>query len=81
MICCFLLLILCLLYWDCCGLGDSIPSKVQGRNFAPLSSMKRAEIVRPALIYTEPRWRKDEKRIGTILFPFFAMELKLHSIH
>lgn len=27
-----------------CGLGDSIPAEVQGRNFAPLSSMKRLKL-------------------------------------
>ena len=31
-----------------CGLGDSIPSEVQGRNFAPLFFDEKAEIVRPA---------------------------------
>ena len=31
-----------------CGLGDSIPAEVQGRNFAPLFFDEKAEIVRPA---------------------------------
>ena len=31
-----------------CGLGDSIPSEVQGRNFAPFFFDEKAEIVRPA---------------------------------
>ena len=30
-----------------CGLGDSIPAEVQGRNFAPLFFDEKAEIVRP----------------------------------
>lgn len=31
-----------------CGLGDRLPSEVQGRNFAPLFFDEKAEIVRPA---------------------------------
>ena len=45
-----------------CGLGDSIPAEVQGRNFAPLFFDEKAEIVRPtgALYIQNVDGDKDE---------------------
>ena len=45
-----------------CGLGDSIPVEVQGRNFAPLFFDEKADIVRPtgALYIQNLDGEKDE---------------------
>lgn len=54
-----------------CGLGDSIPSEVQGRNFAPLFFDEKAEIVRPAgaLYIQNLDGEKDEKGLVQSYFP------------
>ena len=58
-------------YSELCGLGDSIPSEVQGRNFAPLFFDEKAEIVRPAgaLYIQNLDGEKDEKGLVQSYFP------------
>ena len=54
-----------------CGLGDSIPAEVQGRNFAPLFFDEKAEIVRPtgALYIQNLDGEKDENGLVQTYFP------------
>ena len=54
-----------------CGLGDSIPAEVQGRNFAPLFFDEKAEIVRPtgALYIQNVDGDKDENGLVQTYFP------------
>ena len=54
-----------------CGLGDSIPAEVQGRNFAPLFFDEKADIVRPtgALYIQNLDGEKDENGLVTSYFP------------
>ncbi len=54
-----------------CGLGDSIPAEVQGRNFAPLFFDEKAEIVRPtgALYIQNIDGEKDENGLVKTYFP------------
>ncbi|MFT0263849.1 sulfatase family protein [Bacteroides faecis] len=54
-----------------CGLGDSIPAEVQGRNFAPLFFDEKAEIVRPAgaLYIQNLDGEKNEKGLVQSYFP------------
>ena len=61
-----------------CGLGDSIPSEVQGRNFAPLSSMKRRKLfVRVGALYIQNLdGEKDEKRIEFNLISLLLRGIK-----
>ena len=54
-----------------CGLGDSIPVEVQGRNFAPLFFDEKADIVRPtgALYIQNLDGEKDENGLVMSYFP------------
>ena len=54
-----------------CGLGDSIPAEVQGRNFAPLFFDEKAEIIRPtgALYIQNIDGEKDENGLVKTYFP------------
>ena len=54
-----------------CGLGDSIPAEVQGRNFAPLFFDEKAEIIRPtgALYIQNLDGEKDENGLVQTYFP------------
>ena len=65
-----------------CGLGDSIPAEVQGRNFAPLFFDEKAEIVRPTgALYIQnldgEKMRTDWCKPTSLL----QEVLKLRSIH
>ena len=52
-----------------CGLGDSIPAEVQGRNFAPLFFDEKADIVRPtgALYIQNLDGEKDENGLFSFI--------------
>lgn len=65
-----------------CGLGDSIPAEVQGRNFAPLSLMRKRRSYVPPVHSIFRTWMAKKMRTDWCKPTSLLQEvLKLRSIH